>query len=168
MKEYWDIYDGNGTRTGRTMERGTPMDGDYMLCVHVYLYTPDGKFLMQKRSKDKQSHPGEWDVTGGAVLAGESAKAGAVRETEEEVGISLREEELTYIGRIKKRRSFILIYFAKKDFGLEDCRLQEEEVDKVRFVSSDEVLRIEQYERKREPEYLALLQAAMAKYGGEN
>ena len=61
-----------------------------------------------------------------------------------------------------------MIYFAKKDFGLEDCRLQEEEVDKVRFVSSDEVLRIEQYERKREPEYLALLQAAMAKYGGEN
>lgn len=163
-EEFWDVYDANGRRTGRIMERGVPEDGDYMLCVHVYLHTPDGKFLMQKRSKDKQSHPGIWDVTGGAVQAGERSVEGAIRETAEEVGIVLKQENLTYIGRIKKRRSFIHIYFAKKEFKEEDCTLQKEEVSEVCLVDGDEVLRMEREERKREPEYMALLQAAMAKY----
>ena len=30
MTEIWDVYDENGKKTGRTMERGIPKDGDYM------------------------------------------------------------------------------------------------------------------------------------------
>ena len=114
MEEIWDIYDGNEGKTGRVMKRGIPQEGDYMLCVHVYLHTPEGKFLMQKRSMSKQSHPGEWDVTGGAVLSGETSIEGAIRETKEEVGIVLTKENLTFVGKIKKNRSFVHIYFAKK------------------------------------------------------
>ncbi len=164
MTEFWDVYDGNESRTGRIMERGTPKDGDYMLCVHIYLHTPDGLFLMQKRSEKKQSHPGIWDVTGGAVQAGEESIEGAIRETEEEVGISLEKNNLTFIGKIKKRRSFVHIYFAKKDFKKEDLTLQKEEVSEVRLVNGNEVLRIEREERKREPEYMAILQTAMEEY----
>lgn len=167
MTEFWDVYDGNESRTGRIMERGTPKDGDYMLCVHIYLHTPDGKFLMQKRSNNKQSHPGIWDVTGGAVQAGEKSTEGAIRETKEEIGISLDETDLTFIGRIKKRRSFVHVYFAKKEFTREDIIIQKEEVSDVRLVDKMEVLRIEREERKREPEYMALLQAAMANYIAE-
>ncbi len=79
MAEIWDVYDENANRTGRVMERGVPRSGDYMLCVHIYLYTPDGKFLVQKRAMNKESHPGEWDVTGGAVLSGEESIDGAIR-----------------------------------------------------------------------------------------
>ena len=157
MEEIWDVYDGNGVKTGRTMERGVPVDGDYMLCVHVYLCSPEGLFLMQKRSESKQSHPGEWDVTGGAVLSGESSTQGAIRETREEVGILLSEENLTYIGRVKKRRSFIDIYLARKDFTVEECRLQREEVEEVKLVPGEEVLRLEQEKRKRERDYVELL-----------
>lgn len=162
MIEIWDVYDGNGSKTGRTMERGVPVDGDYMLCVHVYLRDEGGRFLMQKRADTKQSHPGEWDVTGGAVLSGESSVEGALRETKEEVGITLSEDDLEYIGRIKKRRSFVDIYFAQKDFLVKDCVLQESEVSEVKFVSGDEMLRMEREDRKREKEYIALLQAAVA------
>ena len=56
------------------------------------------------------------------------------------------------------------VAFAKKDFSTADCTLQEEEVSDIRMVDGDEVLRIERDERKRGPEYMALLQAAMAKY----
>lgn len=162
MTEIWDVYDGNGSKTGRTMERGVPVDGDYMLCVHIYLRDRDGRFLMQKRADTKQSHPGEWDVTGGAVLSGESSIEGALRETKEEVGIALGTDDLQYIGRIKKRRSFVDIYFAQTDFSLDDCVLQENEVSEVKFVSGDEMLCMEQEERKRETEYITLLQAAVA------
>lgn len=165
MEEIWDVYDGNGVKTGRTMERGVPVDGDYMLCVHVYLCNPEGLFLMQKRSESKQSHPGEWDVTGGAVLSGESSAQGAIRETREEVGISLSEENLTYIGRVKKRRSFIDIFLARRNFTVEDCRLQREEVQEVKLVSGSEVLRMEQDKRKRERDYVDLLRRMLAVSG---
>jgi len=165
MEEIWDVYDGNGVKTGRTMERGVPVDGDYMLCVHVYLCNPKGLFLMQKRSESKQSHPGEWDVTGGAVLSGESSARGAIRETREEVGIVLSEENLTYIGRVKKRRSFIDIFLARKDFAVEDCRLQREEVQEVKLVPGEEVLRMEQEKRKREQDYVELLRRMLAVSG---
>ena len=164
MTEFWDVYDGNESRTGRIMARGTPKDGDYMLCVHIYLHTPDGMFLMQKRSEKKESHPGIWDVTGGAVQAGEESIEGAIRETEEEIGISLEKKNLTFVGRIKKSRSFVHIYFAKKDFKKVDITLQRDEVSEVRLVDGDEVLRIEREERKREPEYMEILQSAMAKF----
>ncbi len=165
MEEIWDVYDGNGVKTGRTMERGVPVDGDYMLCVHVYLCNPEGLFLMQKRSESKQSHPGEWDVTGGAVLSGESSAQGAIRETREEVGISLSEENLTYIGRVKKRRSFIDIFLARRNFTIEDCRLQREEVQEVKLVPGQEVLRMEQDKRKRERDYVELLRRMLAVSG---
>lgn len=157
MEEIWDIYDEQGMKTGRTMRRGVPAPGDYMLCVHVYLCTPEGRFLMQRRSENKQSHPGEWDVTGGAVLSGEDSLQGAIRETAEELGLSLQKEELFYVGRMKKRSSFVDVFLAKKNFCLEDCVLQAEEVAEVKLVSPQEVLHMEKDERKREPEYMELL-----------
>ena len=54
MTEIWDVYDENGKKTGRTMERGIPKDGDYMLCVHMYLFNLSGEVLVQKRSKNKE------------------------------------------------------------------------------------------------------------------
>lgn len=165
MAEIWDVYDGNGVKTGRTMGRGVPVDGDYMLCVHVYLCTPEGLFLMQRRSENKQSHPGEWDVTGGAVLSGESSAQGAIRETKEEVGITLLESDLHFIGRIKKRRSFVDIFLARKDFTVEDCRIQKDEVAEVKLVQGEEVLRMEQEDRKREREYVEYLRNMLVMCG---
>lgn len=161
MAEIWDVYDENGQKTGRTMKRGIPNTGEYLLCVHVYLHTPDGKFLVQKRSNNKESHPGEWDITGGAVLCGEESLEGAKRETLEEVGIDISDAKICYIGRIKKRKSFADVYFVEKEFSISDCVLQKEEVDEVRFVSSDELLSLQMHERLRDAEYMQVIQKAV-------
>ena len=153
MAEIWDIYDENAKRTGRTMERGEPKAGDYMLCVHIYLCTPDGKFLVQKRAMNKETHPGEWDVTGGAVLSGESSIDGAIRETEEEVGIKLDKSELFLVGRLKR----------KKNFDISDCLLQKEEVDEVKLVCYDEMIDLALNSRRRDKEYLGVLKDAFEK-----
>lgn len=161
MAEIWDVYDEDGNKTGKTMQRGVPNPGEYMLCVHVYLHTPDGKFLVQKRSDTKESHPGEWDVTGGAVLRGEKSFDGARRETLEEVGIDISNAKVQYIGRVKKRKSFADIYFVEKEFSIEDCVLQREEVEEVRFVSKDELLHLQMHERLREASYMEVLKKAI-------
>lgn len=159
--EVWDIYDEEGQRTGDTMVRGIPAKGQYMLCVHVYLYTSDKLFLLQKRSKNKISHPGEWDVTCGAVLHNEESIEAAKRETLEEIGIDLSDSVLQYAGRIKKEKRFIDIYFVQKDFSLDDCTLQKEEVEDVCLVSAEQLLNTQETDRLREEHYMRLLKKAI-------
>lgn len=161
MTEVWDIYDEEGKRTGDTMLRGIPEKGNYMLCVHVYLYTPDKLFLLQKRSKNKLSHPGEWDVTCGAVLHNEESIQAAQRETLEEIGIDLSDSILQYAGRIKKEKRFIDVYFAQKDFSLSDCKLQKEEVEDVCLVSVSDLLHMQEKDRLREEQYMQFLKKAI-------
>ena len=163
MAEIWDIYDENANRTGRIMERGEPRPGDYMLCVHIYLYTPDRKFLVQKRAMSKETHPGEWDVTGGAVLSGEESIDGAIRETEEEVGIKLDKSELCLVGRIKRKKNFVDIYFVEKKFDIKDCILQKEEVEAVRFVNEKELLYLQEHDRLRDADYMKVIAGAVGK-----
>ena len=165
MTEIWDIYDKDGKKTGRTMKRGIPKDGEYMLCVHMYLFNSKGEALVQKRSKNKESHPGEWDITGGAALWGETAIQAVIRETYEEVGIAISEKELKYMGRIVKSRRIVDIFSAQKDFDIGDCNMQKEEVDELKFVSCHNLLNDILAKRGREKEYICMIKKAIENYG---
>lgn len=164
MTEIWDVYDKNGKKTGRTMERGIPKDGDYMLCVHMYLFNSKGEALIQKRSQNKQSHPGEWDVTGGAALFGESSEDAVIRETSEEIGINLSKDDLCYVGRIIKTCRIIDVFFVQKDFEISDCHIQTEEVAEIKFVSCHELLNEILTKRGRKREYISMIEDAVEKY----
>ncbi|WP_444812265.1 NUDIX hydrolase, partial [Streptococcus canis] len=87
----WDIYTADRVETGRVMERGSSFkQGDYHLVVHICLFNDKGEMLIQQRQADKAGWPGLWDVTvGGSALAGETAQQAAMRELEEELGLSL-------------------------------------------------------------------------------
>ena len=123
--EYLDIYDENACKTGKTIIRGTPVrQGEYSMAVHLYIYNAKGEFLIQKRSKNKKSLPGIWSVTCGAVVAGENSLQAGIREAEEELGLRLAPEQLQMVSRIKRRRSFIDIYFVEEDFSIDRCVLQ--------------------------------------------
>jgi len=89
MTEFWDIVDENGNKTGRLHERGTPMqNGEYHLSVSVWIINSEGKFLISKRMPTK-NFPGMWEPTGGSAIAGEDSLSAALRETKEELGITL-------------------------------------------------------------------------------
>ncbi len=164
--EYLDIYDENAKRTGRIIVRGTPVRlGEYSMSVHLYIYNRAGEFLVQKRSKNKRSLPGIWSVTCGAVTAGENSVEAGVREAAEEVGLFLSPDELEMAGRVKKKRSFIDIYFAKKDFSTEKCVLQKEEVEEIRMCSARELLSIIQASERANSGYTAVIENAMKARG---
>ena len=65
---------------------------------------------------------------------GESGSDAVIRETFEEIGISLSEGELNYIGRIIKPGRIIDVFFAQKDFDIIDCHIQNEEVDELSLI----------------------------------
>lgn len=143
MPELLDLYDENARKTGKIIVRGTPIrNGEYSMSVHMYIYNSAGQFLLQKRSMQKKSLPGIWSVTCGAVSSGENSIEAGIREAREELGLTVSEEQFEFIGRIKRRHSFINVYFLKLDFDLSQLVLQKEEVDAVRLCRSSELLNI--------------------------
>ena len=87
--------------------------------------------------------PNTWDVTaGGHVLAGEFGFQSILRECEEELGIKLNKNDITFIGagistNIKGNivnNHFNEYYVANKEIDETKLKLQEEEVAEVRWI----------------------------------
>ena len=93
--EWCDVVDEHGARMGRTVARGTRLArGEYYPVVHVWIRDEAGHYLVQQRAHDRPVDPGVWAVTAGAVQAGEDSLSAALRETREELGLSLLPAQL--------------------------------------------------------------------------
>lgn len=141
FKERWDILDENGIPSGRTMLRGenSLKSGEYHLVVHIWVLSPDGNFLIQKRAADKKLMPGEWAATGGAAIAGEDSYTAAHRELHEELGIDPAPENLKKLARIRRRNSLLDVWLTVTDRPADDFVLQKSEVEKVKWVTREEL-----------------------------
>lgn len=57
--------------------------------TYVFVFHPDGRLLVQKRTRSKDLYPGYYDLAaGGVVCVGESYEESARREAREELGIT--------------------------------------------------------------------------------
>ena len=133
--ELWDIYDKDKKRTGRTMKRNDwcLKDDEYHLSVLGVIVRPDGKFLITKRVMTKTWAPGWWEVSGGAVLAGEESEDAVIREIKEETGLDVQGCEGGYQFSYHRENPgkgdnyFVDIYRFVVDFKESDVHIQEEE-----------------------------------------
>ena len=113
--------------------------GEYHLVVHIWVISDKGEFLIQKRSEDKKLMPGEWAATGGSAISGETSFCAAQRELLEELGINLTQRFCKKMARIKKRNSFVDIWFTKSNKDVSSLTLQSSEVAEARWVSEEEL-----------------------------
>lgn len=133
--ETWDLLDENRRPLGRTQKRGEPTpSGLYHVAVCVWTVNSRSEILLTLRHPEKDMYPNYWENTGGAVQAGESSKAGAVRELFEETGIHAEENELTYLGSRREETAFFDSYIVRKDVPLSQLRLQETETVDAQWV----------------------------------
>ena len=65
--EYWDIYDVNKKKTGRTMLRNDwhMQPGEYHLTVLALVRDMAGRTLITRRQLDKEWAAGKWEIPGG-------------------------------------------------------------------------------------------------------
>jgi isopentenyldiphosphate isomerase len=103
VDEYVDILDEHGNPTGQScLKSEAHLKGLLHPTVHVWLYTKDGRVLIQQRGKHKDTHPLLWDVSvAGHVASGEDIPLAAVREVQEEIGLTVSEKDLEFIGTYK-------------------------------------------------------------------
>ena len=91
--ELWDLYNENRELTGHDHIRGEEIpQGFYHLVVHIWIRNSKGEYLISQRSADRPTFPLMWECIGGSVVKGEDSLIGAIRETKEEVGLTLSPE----------------------------------------------------------------------------
>ncbi len=70
--------------------------------VHAIFFDKTGRILLQKRSEKKDSYPLAYTTScSGHVDSGEAYEVALIRETSEELGINLKLEDFTYIGKVE-------------------------------------------------------------------
>lgn len=142
MDEYVDILTAAGKPTGRTcLKSEAHQKGYYHPTVHIWCYTKDLNVLLQQRIATKATFPGLWDVSvAGHIAAGEDSLTAAVREIQEEIGLSIPKQQLSFIGTWKSEvvhpngiqdNEFHQIYLTEIVTDLPPLQLQKEEVANV-------------------------------------
>lgn len=152
--EILDIVDESGSPTGETIDRETAhAKGILHRTAHVWLLRRRNgrtEVLLQKRSRDKDSHPGCYDISSaGHIPAGVDFIPSALRELKEELGVDARAEDLVFCGRrrifhrdVFYGRDFVdnqvsNIYCMWTDIEPEQMRLQREEVEEVKWMDPE-------------------------------
>jgi len=135
MEELIDVLDDRGQPTGVVKSKAAAhRDGAWHRAAHVWIITPEGRVLFQRRSLRKENWPGWWDVSAaGHLSAGESASDAAVRETLEELGLRIAEPR--HIGTF--RESCVLNGGAYVDNEIHEVFVVRQEVDIDRLVLQD-------------------------------
>ena len=88
-EEIFDVVDANDQIIGTATRAEVHAQKLTHRAVHVFVFNKRGDLLLQKRSLLKDMCPGLWDSSvSGHLDAGESYEAAAVRELEEEMGIT--------------------------------------------------------------------------------
>ena len=105
--ETLEVLDETGLPTGALKARAAVhRDGDWHRAFHLWVVHPDGCVLLQRRAKTKDFGGGKVDVSvGGHVRPGESL-LDVLREAEEEIGLSVRAGELTFLETIRSERHY--------------------------------------------------------------
>lgn len=89
MTELFQLVDRDGNPTGQASREechGNPRL--IHLVIHLHVFDPEGRLLLQRRALEKDTNPGRLDTAvGGHVKAGEDAADALLREAREELGI---------------------------------------------------------------------------------
>ena len=146
MDEYIELLNLDGTPNGtRCLKSVAHQKGYYHASVHIWIYTPNGEVLIQKRNPNKETFPSLWDVSvAGHIAFGEAPTLTAKREVLEEIGLNIQEKELIEIGNSthKNTHGALLIDWELHHLFLYELtessatfNLQKEEVAAVAWIS---------------------------------
>ena len=141
-KEYLDILDENGNKTGKIKLRNeVHRDGDWHKAVHIWIINNKGDILLQRRCASKDSHPNMLDISSaGHLQTGDDSLTGAVREIKEELNLDISPNELQFITTLKRKSNksinneFDDLYILRTNKKIEEMQFQKEEISEIFFV----------------------------------
>jgi len=105
--ELLDVLDASGEPTGEVKARAAVhRDGDWHRCFHLWIVRDDGYVLVQRRSRHKDVEPNKIDTTVGGHFASGETLHHVVREVEEEIGLTVPADDLSYLETRRLERYY--------------------------------------------------------------
>ncbi len=141
-KEQWDAYDIHRIKTGAVVTRGEQAaPGQFRMVVHICIFNSEGKMLIQQRQPFKSDWSNMWDLSvGGCSQAGETSQDAAHRELLEEIGLDVDLTDVVPFFTINWEKGFDDYYLLERDLDPASLKLQETEVQAVRWASRNEII----------------------------
>lgn len=158
QEEYLDIVDDEDTVIDTALYQDVYKNLSSHRIVHILIFNTKGELLLQLRSKKKHFAPGHWSTSvGGHVRAGETYQQAALREAQEELGIT---PEITEMYKDKyvndEGVTKFLTVFKALDTG-HTFTLEPEEVEKVEYKSLADIKTMEKAGELFHPELIFIL-----------
>ena len=119
-----------------TTEESKIEEGKYIQIIIICIENDRKEFLIQKRAKKKN---GKWALTGGHIISGEDSLTAVLRETQEELGLKLKENEVELVFSKRAYDCFVDLYYTKKEVKLEKLKLEKKEVETVKWMNLEEI-----------------------------
>jgi len=148
-EEYLDVLDESGNKTGKKeLKSKIHAKGLWHNSAHIWILNSKGQLLLQKRSPLKISHPNQWDISAaGHCPAGLESIDNAIKEINEELGVSTKPKDLIYLFRaeaqsVQNNKTFFNnefddVYLLEKDLEIDKLKLQKEEVSEAKWFDID-------------------------------
>jgi len=149
MDEYIDIVTKEGLPTGKSAPKSViHSKGHFHNTAHIWFFTMNDQILLQQRAATKAICPLLWDVSvAGHIDAGETNIEAAIRETSEEIGLLINQQDLHQIGTFEcfqaydngiKDNEFHNTFICELKVDLGELIPQEDEVEALKLVSFNE------------------------------
>ena len=137
--EYLQVFNSKREKLDEKVSRADkynlPKD-KYFMVILIFIENSEGKFLMQKTSKNRGSCIA---TTGGHVSYGDTGFDTVFKEAKEELGLDLKPNEVKYIDTSMFKNGLLENYYVKKDIDINTLTIQKEEVDYVSWYTVDEI-----------------------------
>ena len=143
--ELIDILNSSGSFTGAVkLKSEAHKKGLWHASAQIWIYTPNGEILIQKRAPNKDTYPNLWDISvAGHLSAGDTSISAALREIEEEIGLVISAEALQLLKTIKNSKKpskaitdneFNYLFICCSPISTKQLKLQVEEVSEVKLL----------------------------------
>jgi isopentenyl-diphosphate delta-isomerase type 1 len=141
--EIFELVDEQGQVVGLATRRECHSDPRLLhQAVHVFVFNGEGAIFLQRRSRRKKIQPGRWDTSvGGHVAPGEPPEEAALREMEEELGITAVQPTFLhqYIWRSPVESELVRTYRCEHEGPFD---LHPGEIEEGRFCTVEEIARM--------------------------
>jgi len=145
--EMFDVVDQSGQVIGQATRRECHSNPD--LChraVYVLIMDSRHHLFLQKRSPTKDTYPNRWTVSvSGHLNQGENYQTAALREIQEELGVTISDLEALATWRIKTdREQEVIAFFLARHNG--PFEFEKSEISDGKFFSLADILAAQQEE----------------------
>lgn len=151
--ETLDVLDSGGKKTGLIkLREEIHREGDWHKTVHLWIVTEHNDIFLQKRADGFWLGNGYFDATSvGHIQAGQTSMEAVLRESFEELGLELQEDQLVYlltssisgVGSTKKIQKYINnefqdVFVLRSNINLYDFKFDTGEMKGLELVTKDE------------------------------